>query len=270
MPMVRVNGADLYYETETESDGDWIVFAHGGGAMHLVWWKQVGVLKSRFRCLTYDARGHGMSSQGEPYKDADQTASDDLIGLMDHVGIEKAFVNGHSMGGWAASQTAQRRADRVHGLVMTCCAFGFATAALSKWAGEMIEKVPHGFDVFDHMYAHDFAQRDPAVHYLQNALHRLSPPRAVPRDSAGYLDAYVRMRDRKPEDYSKFAVPTLFVVAEQDELQVPWLIKATQAAVGDSKLVSIPGSGHYPMVEKTELYNQALLDFIESVRGRKT
>jgi len=265
MPMASVNGVDLYYETETESDGDWIVFAHGGGGMHLAWWKQVAALKPRFRCLTYDARGHGMSGQGEPYQDADQVGADDLLALMDHVGIEKAFLNGHSMGGWAVSQVAQRHPDRVQGLVMTNCAFGFATPALSRWAAEMIEKIPKGFRVLDHSFAPDFARRDPAVYYLHNAFHRLSPPRAVPRDSTRYLEPYARMRDRKPEDYARFPVPTLFVAGDQDELQVPWLIKATAAAVGGSKLVVIPGCGHCPTVERTELYNHALLDFIDGV-----
>jgi pimeloyl-ACP methyl ester carboxylesterase len=269
MPTANVNGVSLYYETETQSQGDWIVFAHGGGGMHLAWWKQVAALRPHYRCLTYDARGHGMSSQGSPYREADEVASDDLVGLMDHVGIEKAFLNGHSMGGWAVSETAQRHPDRALGLVMTCCAFGFKTAALQKWAAGMIEKVPKGFHVLDHSYAPDFKLRDPAVYYLQNALHNLSPPRAVPRDSAAYLDPYRRMRDRKPEDYSKFAVPTLFVAGDHDELQVPWLIKDTQAAVANSKLVVIPGSGHCPTVERTEIYNQALIDFMESVRPKK-
>src|SRR6185369_8850133 len=117
---------------ETESQGDWIVFAHGRGGMHLAWWKQVAALKPHYRCLTYDARGHGMSSEAEPHKEADEAGAADLLALMDHVGIEKAFLNGHSMGGWAVSPIAQRHPERVLGLVMTNCVFGFATPALSK------------------------------------------------------------------------------------------------------------------------------------------
>ena len=65
-------------------------------------------------------------------------------------------------------------------------------------------------------------------------------------------------------------MPTLFVVAEQDELQVPWLVRETQAVVGNSRLAAIPHSGHSPHVEQTALYNKTLVDFIESVRGKKT
>ena len=87
---------------------------------------------------------------------------------------------------------------------------------------------------------------------------RLSPPRPVPRESKAYLASYERMRDTPPLSYADMKVPFLFVLAEQDELQVPWLVEATAKAVGGAKLVRIAGSGHHVHVEKTAEYNAAL------------
>ena len=91
MPIASVNGADLYYEIEGPEGGDWVIFAHGGDGHHLCWWRQVSALKSRYRCLTYDARGYGLSGGNPPATPVD-TAADDLLALMDHAGVERAFV----------------------------------------------------------------------------------------------------------------------------------------------------------------------------------
>ena len=87
MPLATINGVDLYYEIEGE--GDWVVFAHGGEGQHLCWWKQVTALRSRFRCLIYDARGFGLS--GGEWGAPEDTAANDLMALLDHLGIERAF-----------------------------------------------------------------------------------------------------------------------------------------------------------------------------------
>jgi pimeloyl-ACP methyl ester carboxylesterase len=266
MPIAKLADVDLYYEVEGET-GPWIVFAHGGGDNHLAWWKQVGALRDRYRCVSYDARWHGRSGPGTVLREADETAAADMLGLMDHLKIDRAFLNGHSMGGLAASGVALAHSARVQGLIMTCTTFGFQTAAMSRWAAEMIEKIPKGFRVLDHSFAPDFERREPELAYLHTALRRLNPPRPVPRESRNYLAAYERMRDRKPESYADFAVPALFILAEQDGLQLPWLVEATAKAVGGAELVRIAGSGHNVHVERPEEYEAALVRFLEKHRG---
>lgn len=59
MPYLSIDSGSLHYEIE--GTGDWLVFAHGGDGNHLCWWKQVLALKDRFRCVTYDAMGFGLS-----------------------------------------------------------------------------------------------------------------------------------------------------------------------------------------------------------------
>jgi len=246
----------------TEGDGPPVIFAHGGDGPHLTWWKQVAALKDRYRCIAYDAPGFGLSPAGAGQG---KTPADDLVSLMDDLEIERAVLVGHSMGGLAVSGVAQRRPERVRGLVMSDTPFGFQTDALSRWAAQMIEKIPAGFAVLEHLFAPGFAEREPEMHHLYQAICRAklpAPPSPSPPDFAA---AYIAMRDTPPVDYSGFPVPTLFIVGDEDELTLPWLIEATAQAVGGARLEVIAGAGHSPFYERTEDYNRVLTAFIEGL-----
>ena len=260
MPTAKLNDINLYYEIEGQ--GEWAIFVHGGGGSHLGWWQQVYALRDRYKCVTYDARGLGQSEGVEDSPNGDR----DLIALMDHLKIDKAFLNGHSAGGTAVSKVSQAHPSRVHALVMTASVFGFQTATLSKWAAEMLDKFSKGFTIGAHSRGTTFAARDPEMAFLGAAFRRLNEAKR-PQEAAGYTnrfgDAYIAMRDAKPVDYAKFSVPTLFVAGEHDELQVPWLVRGTAAAVGGSKIVEIPNCGHGVPQEQPDVYNAALMAFMD-------
>jgi 3-oxoadipate enol-lactonase len=264
MPRVSVGDCRLYYEIEGE--GDWLVFAHGGDGNHLCWWKQVAALKQRYRCLTYDARGYGLSDSTEQVVDAAHNAADDLLALMDQLAIDRAVLVGHSMGGIAVSGVSQTRPERVRGLVMSDTPFGFQTAAMSRWAAGMIDKISNGFNVMEHLFAPGFAMREPEMHTLYQAICRMrvSELPARPVDDSIY-EPYRRMRDAPPVDYSAFPIPTLFVVGDQDELTLPWLMEETVSVVGGARLAIVPSAGHSPFFEQSKIYNAALEAFLKDI-----
>jgi pimeloyl-ACP methyl ester carboxylesterase len=233
-----------------------MVLAHGGEGTRIHWWQQVAAFRRHFRCVTFDARGFGASPWGD-VPASPHVQRDDLRGLLDHLGVDRAVLVGHSMGGQAVSTLAQEDPGRVRGLVMSATVFGFATAALGEWAAGMLEKIPAGFEVMDHLVTARFAERRPDLFYLYEALHRLN---GRVRGPVG-LQAYEGWRDQAVVDYRDFPVPTLFLVGTGDELQVPPLVRATAAAVGGSRLVEIQDAGHSIYAEQTEVYNRAILDF---------
>ena len=255
MPTHNLNGADLYYEVT--GAGPWLVFAHGGEGTRLHWWAQVAALQHRFRCVTYDARGFGQSAVGT-MPQTDNIHRDDLLALLDHLEIDRAHLVGQSMGGLAVSGVAIRAPSRVDRLVMSDTPFNFATAALAEWSVMMMDKITNGFDVLDHLFAPGFDQRCPDLAYLYRGLSRLNPVRDGPRG----LEAYEAWRDQPIVDYRDFAVPTLFIVGTEDELTLPWLMRATAAAVGGSTLIEIDGAGHSPYAEQTAVYNDVLERFL--------
>jgi pimeloyl-ACP methyl ester carboxylesterase len=263
VPRAEIDGLSLYYEEEGQ--GTPLIFAHGGDGNHLCWWRQVSAFRDRFRCIAYDAEGFGLSERKSPPAGMPMPSAH-LLGLMDHLGIDRAVLIGHSMGGMAVSGVAQTHPDRVRALVMSDTPFGFQTASLSRWAELMIEKISSGFDVLEHLFAPGFAEREPELHYLYRGICRMKPGTAAPRATGdAALEPYRRWRDAAPVDYSQFPVPSLFIVGDQDELTLPWLMEGTAGAVGGSKSVVIAGAGHSPFVEQTEVYNRALLGFLDSL-----
>jgi 3-oxoadipate enol-lactonase len=249
-------GTDLYYEVA--GAGPPIRFVHGGEGSRLHWWQQVPFFAERFTCVTYDCRGFGASPVGEVVG-GDTVQRDDLVALLDHLHIPRAVLVGHSMGGGVVSAVAQAFPDRVDRLVMSDSPFGFVTAALATWADQMFHKIQAGFDVLEHLYAPDFDVREPALAYVYRGLNRLNPPREGPRG----LESYERWSKAAAVDYRAFPVPTLFVVGTEDELTVPWLMRATAEAVGGSQLVEIEGAGHSGYAERADVFNRSVLQFCE-------
>ena len=114
MASAAVNGINLYYEEH--GAGPAVVFAHGAGGNHLSWWQQVPVFSRKYRCVTFDHRGWGLSLDGH---DAGPAAFvEDLRELLDHLGIERAALVAQSMGGLTCLSFAIAYPQRVWALVM--------------------------------------------------------------------------------------------------------------------------------------------------------
>ena len=116
MQRVRVNGATLAVE-EWSGRGPAIVCVHGLTANHLSWAVCARLLAPRHRVIAYDLRGRGDSDK--PDKGYSLSIhGDDLEALLDHFGLEKAILVGHSLGANIAVRFAAARPHRVARLVL--------------------------------------------------------------------------------------------------------------------------------------------------------
>ncbi len=110
MPVAHVNGVDLYYQTYGE--GFPVVLAHGYCTSINLWDHQIPLLSQRYRVIAYDARGHGLSSApaGKEHYTLSHLVAD-MHALLQHLGIAKAYISGHSMGGATTAGFAARHPD---------------------------------------------------------------------------------------------------------------------------------------------------------------
>ncbi|GGU35175.1 alpha/beta fold hydrolase [Streptomyces violascens] len=132
MPYASVNGQQLYFE-DTGGDGPVVVFSHGNLMNRRMWEPQVSALAGEFRCVVWDARLHGRTKDdGDLYTYWD--SADDLLGLLDHLGVERAALVGHSQGGFLSLRAALRAPERVGSLVL------IDTAAVA-WPGEALAQM---------------------------------------------------------------------------------------------------------------------------------
>lgn len=115
MPYAEVNGVRLYYETHGE--GFPLLLSHGGWTDTSHWLPSVGPLSKRWRVIVWDRRGCGRS--GDPGEGHGwRTWRDDLRGLIDHLGIERAHVGGCSYGALLSIELALEWPGLVRALVL--------------------------------------------------------------------------------------------------------------------------------------------------------
>ena len=137
-PGARADVAEIWHEREGtrlfavvrgEAEARPLVFIHGGLADHRAAALYVGGLEDRYRVITPDLRGSGRSIFREALTwDA---LADDVAGLLDHLGVERALVAGVSFGSGVALRFALRHPRRLAGLALLSPLFAGAERGLA-------------------------------------------------------------------------------------------------------------------------------------------
>jgi len=112
------NEISLHYKWIDQKHGKNIVLINSLGTNLTIWEEVVEQIRGQFNVLLFDKRGHGLSSTAEGEVSIDDYA-DDVIELMDNLGIEKTYVLGLSIGGMITYSLASRYADRFIKLIFS-------------------------------------------------------------------------------------------------------------------------------------------------------
>lgn len=115
MKKIKVNDVELAYRDE--GSGEPIVFLHAFPLNQGMWDEQVAAIAPNHRIITLDWRGFGESGMSSTHSSM-AVFADDLAGLLDLLGIEKATICGLSMGGYAAFAFYRKFAERVNALIL--------------------------------------------------------------------------------------------------------------------------------------------------------
>jgi pimeloyl-ACP methyl ester carboxylesterase len=115
MPNAAVNGTEISY-ADTGGDGPVVVLSHGILMDQSMFAPQVQALAPEFRVIAWDQRGHGGTPARGPFSYWDSAR--DLLGLLDHVGIQRAVLGGMSQGGFVSLRAALLAPDRVRALIL--------------------------------------------------------------------------------------------------------------------------------------------------------
>src|SRR5437763_6181306 len=150
-----VNGIRMgYYEAGPKTDAPPVVLCHGWPEIAFSWRHQIKALsEAGIRVLAPDQRGYGATDRPEAVEDYDiEHLTGDLVGLLDHLKIDKAIFVGHDWGGFVVWQMPLRHLDRVAGVV------GINTPHMARPPADPIEIFRQRFG--DKMYIVQF--QDPA------------------------------------------------------------------------------------------------------------
>jgi pimeloyl-ACP methyl ester carboxylesterase len=122
MPPVKraqVNGIEMAYYEAGPREGVPVILCHGFPELAFSWRHQLKAFADAGRwVIAPDQRGYGLSSRPEAVADYDmEHLTGDLVGLLDHLGVEKAIFCGHDWGGFVVWQTPLMHPSRVAGVI---------------------------------------------------------------------------------------------------------------------------------------------------------
>ena len=260
VPFIEVNGIELYYEVH--GSGPPLLFAHGQGGNHLVWWQQVPFFARHYTCITFDARAFGRSHDIDGKGRSSFGA--DVIGLLQHLGAEDVRVVAHSMGGRIGIAIALRSNIACKALVLSGTNGGAVDDAIRDRQDEAARARGHQ-GLGPHSVAPAFKRERPDMWFLYQAIGRLNPPR--PRD---FLALPPGFRGSTAERLAACGAPILYLVGEHDTVTPPGMIEMCHRIVPGSRYQVVEGAGHSTYFERPEEFNGVVLEFLRAANTRES
>lgn len=255
MAFAQSGSARIYYEAHGE--GPAVLFAHGRGGNAASWWQQVPYFSRQYRVIVFDHRTFGRSSGGGEAFNPPQLALDALA-ILDAEGIERAALVTQSMGGWTGLGAALHHPGRVRCLVLTSTIGGLVTPEMEDLLAEWRNPATPPSPLATRALAPDFPEREPALAGLYAQIQAFNTG-----VDPSCLDA---LRDPanavRPEHLRDYSTPTLFVIAEQDQIFPPKLLRLAAAALPGAEIEEFPAAGHSPYWENAPLYNEIVGRFL--------
>jgi pimeloyl-ACP methyl ester carboxylesterase len=164
LQFAQTNGIRMgYYEAGPKGDTPPVVLCHGWPEIAFSWRRQIKALsEAGIRVIAPDQRGYGATERPEPIEAYDLAhLTGDLVGLLDHLKIDKAIFVGHDWGGFVVWQMPLRHIDRVAGVV------GINTPHTPRAPTDPIELLRKRFG--DQMYIVQFQDRSLSADKIFNA-----------------------------------------------------------------------------------------------------
>ena len=250
METIDVNGIRLAYDRRGK--GTPMVLLHGFPLDHHLWDEVVPLLEDQFDLIIPDLRGFGGSSTVDSFYSMEDYASD-VAALLDHLGIPKAAIVGHSMGGYAALAFARLFPDRVSGLGLVSSQvlddaperkegrYKSAAEVADKGIGSVVETM-----------APKFTSDTRLQEYARTSMEKQQP--------AAYIGALKAMAERVDSTplLSTINYPVVLIHGDADSLIPVDRAREVKASFPQSHFVEIRGAGHMPMMEAKEQTAEAL------------
>jgi pimeloyl-ACP methyl ester carboxylesterase len=264
------DGVRLHYEEA--GSGTPLVFVHEFAGDWRSWEPQLRCFSRYYRVVTYSARGFRPSDVPEdPAAYSQAHARDDVIAVLDHLGIDRAHVVGLSMGGFAALHVGIAHPQRARSLVVAGCGYGAAPDQRPKFEREC-EAAAQGFETLGAEAARQYALGPTRVQHQNKDPRGWAEfaARLGEHDWRGQANTIRGVQMKRPslwelvEDMRRIDVPTLIVTGDEDDpcLEPALLMKR---AIPTSGLVVLPQSGHTINLEEPDAFNRALLEFFMRV-----
>ncbi|MDQ3457892.1 MAG: alpha/beta hydrolase, partial [Deinococcota bacterium] len=261
---VEVGGAQIYYDVQGE--GEPMLLIHGYPLNSGLFRDNVGPLAEGYRVITVDLRGFGMSVA--PSEEASiEVYAQDVLAVMDALGLEQAIVGGMSMGGITAFEMYRRAPERFSGLILIDTVHLEAPPAeAGLWRGAAEQAQEMGVGTLVDVLLPDMLSGDARMNRPELAEHLTSLVQQASVEGAVGGGNALAERPDYTELLGQITVPTLIIVGLEDTLTPFEIHQEMNEDIEGSQLVIIPGAGHGAILEAAEEANQAILEWANQIQ----
>ena len=265
MPELHANGINIHYEIN--GSGPPLVLIAGLGYSAWMWHRMVPELAEKVQVITFDNRGVGGTDKPAGPYSAEMLAAD-TAGLLDSLGIEKAFILGHSMGGFVAQALALARPDLIDRLILSATNFGGpnhipvtpeAMAVLTDMSGDPLERLKRGILV---SCTPGFEDAHPELIEEWLAFRVANPIEPEPYQAQMAIGMGL-IQEGFEGKLGSIQAPTLILFGADDKVVPPGNADLLAAEIPNHTITILPDAGHFYPLDATETAVAAILGFLD-------
>lgn len=264
MPTLDRPDATLHYETR--GSGAPLLLIAGLASDSASWLTVWTPLASRYRVIAPDNRGVGRTRPQDAAASIDAMA-DDCAALLDCLGIARAHVLGHSMGGFVAQRLASRHPALVHRLVLvaTGAAPGAANVVRFRDMADRLESGEAPDAWFRRLFGLVFTPRFLADPFNAEAALRWALDYPYAQSAAGFrrqADAVAAFDGRA--DLARIVAPALVLAGAEDQMFPASDVEAFAAQLHGARFAALAGAAHAVHTEQPKAFVEAVASFLDS------
>ncbi len=263
---IRVPADDVELAVDVRGEGLPVLFVHGFPFDRTVWRHQLATL-SRVRRIAPDFRGVGDSGAPSGADGYSLTRyADDLVAVLDAVGVRQAVLCGLSMGGYVIFELLRRHPERVKALILADTKPEPDSAEAKRGREELTQVAQRdGQDaVIERLLPRLLAAATQATQpevagQVREMAHRWSVP--------GLVGALRTLRDRPDSTDTLRGVraPTLVLVGSEDQIAPPDTARAMAQLIPGAHCHVVPAAGHIAPLEQPLATSRVVADFLRAI-----
>jgi pimeloyl-ACP methyl ester carboxylesterase len=251
-------GVSLHYWLGGDARRPLVILTHGATVDHHEWDATADALGDRYRVLMWDVRGHGLS---RPARFTVADAVDDLVALLDALGVEQATLVGHSLGGNLHQELVFRHPGRVASMVCVDSAWNFQRMT---WLEALTVKAARPiFQIYPHKL---LIEQSLSAASKSKASQEILRPAMTGLPKNEFVEIMVAMTECLHFEPG-YAVrkPLLLILGDEDATgNIRKTMPMWAKVEPDCRLVVIPGVRHSPNLDAPDQFHEELMRFLES------
>jgi pimeloyl-ACP methyl ester carboxylesterase len=236
-----------------------LIFVHGWSCDLSYWDAQIKYFSPKYQVITLDLAGHGKS--GRERDNYSVTAfAEDVVGVIEKLELDKIVLIGHSMGGAIIIETARRIPERVLGLVGADTFQDIEASYSQEEIDQFIAPFKENFKETTSEFVLNMFPLNADSTLVRNVINDIA---VAPKEIA--ISSLANFFSYKPlAALQEIEIPVQLIICDK----YPVNIEAAKRHVHNFEVSTIPGVGHFIMLEDPETFNQILDGTIIKFTGK--